>query len=149
MSGASIVERLAERRANGAQRDELLREAIRLIEIAEADYDWVGIYLLEADELVLFDYIGEETEHVRIAVGDGVCGTAVAEDRNLNIPDVRAIDNYIACSMGTRSEIVVLMRDADGEIVGQLDLDSDAPAAFDGRDEAELRIVADWLGRLF
>lgn len=149
ISGTAIVERLEALRASGADRDALLAEAVRLIEAGRAEYDWVGVYLLEGDVLVLGDYIGEETEHTRIAVGDGVCGTAVAEDRNLNIPDVRAIENHIACSIGTRSEIVVLMRRGDGTVVGQLDLDSDTPAAFGEADEAELEIVASWLGRLF
>jgi putative methionine-R-sulfoxide reductase with GAF domain len=149
ISGTAIVERLEGLRASGADRDALLAEAVRLIEAGKAEYDWVGVYLLEGGVLVLGDYIGEETEHTRIAVGDGVCGTAVSEDRNLNIPDVRAIENYIACSIGTRSEIVVLMRKEDGTVVGQLDLDSDTPAAFGEADEAELEIVASWLGRLF
>lgn len=143
------MDRLETRRSDGASRAELLKEAVALIEAGRDDYDWVGVYLLEDDELVLDNYIGEETEHTRIAVGDGVCGTAVAEDRNLNIPDVNAIENYIACSIGTASELVVLIRAPDGEVVGQLDLDSDRPAAFDETDEAELQIVADWLGELF
>lgn len=149
ISGQTIVDLLEARRAEGASRDELLQESVRLIEAAEEDYDWVGIYLLEDDVLDLHNYIGEETEHTRIAVGDGVCGTAVAEDRNLNIPDVGAIENYIACSIGTASEIVVLIRTPEGEVVGQLDLDSDRRAAFDDGDEYELGIVADWLGGLF
>lgn len=149
INGESIVDELETARAGGSSRDELLRLAVALIEGAESDYDWVGVYLLEDDELVLHNYLGEETEHTRIAVGDGVCGTAVAEDRDLNIPDVNAIENYIACSIGTASEIVVLMRDADGDVVGQLDLDSDRIAAFGESDEVELKVVADWLGDLF
>ena len=141
--------RLEARRSAGASRDDLLKEAVRLIEASKEDYDWVGVYLLEDDVLDLHNYVGEETEHTRIAVGDGVCGTAVAEDRNVNVPDVNAIENYIACSIGTASEIVVLIRTPDGEVVGQLDLDSDRPAAFDDDDEHELGVVADWLGGLF
>mgnify|MGYP000564555985 CR=1 FL=1 len=63
---------------------------------------------------------------------------------------MRALDNYIACSVHTRSEIVVLIRDPEtDEVYGQLDLDSDREAAFDAGDERELKIVADWLGGLF
>ncbi|MFW6088228.1 MAG: GAF domain-containing protein [Gemmatimonadota bacterium] len=149
LDGASLVERLEGRRRAGADRDELLREAVRGIEASSDRYDWTGIYLLEDDVLRLHEYVGEETEHTRIAVGDGVCGTAVAEDRNINVPDVRALDNYIACSVDTRSEIVVLIRDEGGAVHGQLDLDSDREAAFGDADEAELQRVADWLGRLF
>lgn len=149
LDGAAIVERLDARRRAGAGRDELLRAAVEEIEAASARFDWVGVYLLEDGELRLHNYVGEETEHTRIAVGAGVCGTAVAKNRNINVPDVRAIDNYIACSVDTRSEIVVLIRDASGAVQGQLDLDSDRAAAFSDADEAELQRVADWLGRLF
>jgi len=149
IEGETIVSHLETRRSGGATRDDLMKEAVGLIEAARQDYDWVGIYLLQDGVLVLDNYLGEETEHTRIAVGDGVCGTAVAEDRNLNIPDVNEIENYIACSIGTASELVVLMRTSAGDVVGQLDLDSDRPAAFDEGDERELGVVADWLGRLF
>jgi L-methionine (R)-S-oxide reductase len=149
IDGESIVAELEDAAAAGATRDDLLRRSVALIESAEEDYDWVGVYLLEDDELVLHNYLGEETEHTRIAVGDGVCGTAVAEDRDINIPDVNAIENYIACSIGTASEIVVLIRDETETVVGQLDLDSDRIAAFDETDEIELKVVADWLGSLF
>jgi len=148
IDGATIVSALEARDAFGDSRDELLRAAVALVEESAESYDWVGVYLLEDDELILHNYIGKETEHTRIAVGEGVCGSAVAEDRDINVPDVHAIDNYIACSIGTASELVVLIRSADGEIVGQLDLDSDQPAAFDEHDEEELKVVADWLGEL-
>ncbi|MFW6088647.1 MAG: GAF domain-containing protein [Gemmatimonadota bacterium] len=150
LDGSELVVRLAKRRAAGEGRDALLRAAVEGIEAASDDYDWVGVYLLEDDELWLHNYIGEETEHTRIAVGHGVCGTAVAEDRDVNVPDVRALDNYIACSAHTRSEIVVLIRDPETDVVhGQLDLDSDREAAFTSADERELKVVADWLGGLF
>lgn len=150
LDGSELVTRLAKRREAGAGRDALLRAAVEGIEGASTDYDWVGVYLLEEGELRLHNYIGEETEHTRIAVGHGVCGTAVAENRDINVPDVRALDNYIACSAHTRSEIVVLIRDSETDVVhGQLDLDSDREAAFTEADERELKIVADWLGGLF
>ncbi len=146
-----VVDALEEERREGASRDELLRSAVRKIEASEDYYDWVGIYLLETDdELVLHNYIGPPTEHDRIAVGEGVCGTAVAEERDLNVPDVDEVENYLACSPDTRSEMVVLIRDPDGDgIHGQLDLDSDRRAAFDDRDRRELKTVADWLAGLF
>lgn len=149
LDGSELVQRLEVRRQAGAGRDELLRAAVERIEAASERYDWVGVYLLEDGELRLHNYVGEETEHTRIAVGAGVCGTAVAENRNINVPDVRAIDNYIACSLDTRAEIVVLIRDAGGTVHGQLDLDSDREAAFGEADEAELQRVADWLAELF
>lgn len=149
LDGAEVVGRLETRRRDGAARDDLLRQAVEAIEAASERYDWVGIYLLEGDDLVLHNYVGEPTDHTRIAVGKGVCGTAVAEDRDINVPDVRELDNYIACSLDTRSEVVVLIREPEtGTILGQLDLDSDREAAFDEADERELKVVADWLGAL-
>lgn len=150
LDGATIVSRLAEQEREGADRDTLLRTAVEHIESASDRFDWVGIYLLEDGFLTLHNFVGEATEHTRIAVGHGVCGTAVAENRDINVPDVRALDNYIACSVGTRAEIVVLIRDAEtGQVCGQLDLDSDQQGAFTESDEIELRRVADWLGGLF
>lgn len=150
MNADSILQKLDAGRAAGESLDGLLRQAVEAIESAEDRYDWVGIYLLEGDELVLHHYIGRPTEHDRIPVGVGVCGSAVAEERDINVPDVHAVENYLACSLETASELVVLIRDpGNGAIRGQIDLDSDRPAAFTADDEREIRRVADWLGELF
>jgi len=101
------------------------------------DWDWAGIYRLEGDTLVLDVFEGEETEHRRIPVGVGVCGTAVAEDRNQIVPDVRLRSNYLACSIRTRSELVVLIR-RGGAVLGQIDIDSHRAGTFDAGDEAFL-----------
>lgn len=85
-------------------------------------FDWCGIYRLEGEELVLDAYVGAATDHTRIQVGVGVCGSAVSEDRNKVITDVREEENYLACSLETRSEIVVLIRNQD-QVLGQIDLD--------------------------
>jgi len=108
------------------------------------NYNWSGIYRLEGDTLVLDEYVGAETDHTRIKVGVGVCGTAVAEDRNQVIEDVRNLDNYLACSLQTRSEIVVLIRDGE-KILGQIDIDGHKVGAFDSSDEAFLERVAEVL----
>jgi GAF domain-containing protein len=104
-------------------------------------YDWSGIYRLEGDELVLDAYVGAETDHVRIPVGTGVCGTAVAEDANQVVTDVRELTNYLSCSTLTRSEIVVLIR-SGSKVLGQIDIDGHAVGAFDGSDEAFLEELA-------
>ena len=147
MDGREIVDELAVLREDGADRDRLMREAVRRIEGAEDHYDWVGIYLLEDDELVLHNYIGRPTDHVRIPVGRGVCGTAVKEGRDINVPDVSRAEEYLACSTETSSELVVLIQDS--EIHGQIDLDSADLDAFSERDRTEIRRVADWLAALF
>ncbi len=109
------------------------------------NYDWVGIYWLEGEELVLGPFKGAPTEHERIPVGRGVCGTAVQEERNQVVEDVRRLSNYLACSLETRSEIVVLIKDREGRILGQIDADGHRPGAFDATDEALLEEAARWI----
>lgn len=104
-------------------------------------YDWCGIYRLEGDELVLDAYVGAETDHTRIPVGVGVCGSAVSENRNKVIEDVREEANYLACSLATRSEIVVLIRQ-DETVLGQIDIDGHTVGRFTDNDEAMLTELA-------
>ncbi|HWA83111.1 MAG TPA: GAF domain-containing protein [Fimbriimonadaceae bacterium] len=104
-------------------------------------YDWCGVYRLEDSTLVVDEYVGAETEHTRIAVGVGVCGTAVAERQNQVVEDVRELTNYLSCSLLTRSEIVVLIR-RGGDILGQIDVDGHQVGAFDTSDEVFLDRVA-------
>lgn len=114
--------------------------------LSEQDgFDWVGVYALHGNELLLDEFVGEPTEHSRIAVGKGVCGTAVAENRNIVVDDVRDLENYLACSLETRSEIVVLIRNQDGKVLGQIDADGHAVGAFDASDEAALGEIAEFL----
>ena len=126
-----------------------LGSAVRYVASLSPRFNWVGIYVLKGKTLVLGPYIGAETDHRRIPVGRGVCGTAVATGQDQNVPDVRAIDNYLACSLETRSELVVLIRDAGGEIVGQIDIDSHVPSAFGAAEESQVRQVAKELGELW
>ena len=105
------------------------------------DYNWSGIYRLEGETLILDAYVGAATDHTHIPVGRGVCGTAVAEDKNQVIIDVRELTNYLACSTQTRSEIVVLIRKGD-TILGQIDIDGHRVAAFDSSDEQLLEDMA-------
>jgi GAF domain-containing protein len=142
---ASDVEQFIE---SGASLDEVLNHSVRLLKQARERYNWVGIYLLEGDMLVLNNYLGKPTEHTRIPVGVGVCGVAVAEGANQIVGDVTRLDNYLACSIGTRSEIVVLIR-RGAAILGQIDIDSDLENAFTNEDEELLARVAERLSRLF
>jgi GAF domain-containing protein len=141
----SAVEQFIE---SGASLDEVLKHAVHLLKQERERYDWVGIYLLEGDMLVLHNYSGKPTEHTRIPVGVGVCGVAVAEGANQIVGDVTRLDNYLACSVGTRSEIVVLIR-RGSEILGQIDIDSDLENAFTTEDETLLVRIAEHLSPLF
>ena len=112
-------------------------------------FDWVGIYQLNGNKLTLGSFRGEPTEHTAIEVGQGVWGTAVAENRNQNVPDVRDRENYISCSLETRSELVVLVKNSDEQILGQIDIDSHTVNAFGDREELEVHRVAQILGELW
>src|SRR5262245_14083017 len=142
---APVLAAIAEAARTSRDRDHLARPAVIGIKGALKEADWVGVYWLDGDVLVLGPYLGAATEHTRIPVGVGVCGTAVAEDRDQVVRDVRERPNYLACSTKTRSEIVVLVRAGD-RVLGQLDLDSDRVGAFADAEHAFLAKVAGALG---
>src|SRR4051812_7908974 len=133
--------------ARSVTREELLRTAAEKIQSAGPPYTSVYLYMLHGNELVLEAYAGRETEHARIPVGKGVCGTAVATGLDQNVGDVRSVENYIACNLWTRSELVVLIR-RGATILGQIDIDSDEADPFTPAEEAEVRKVADALAVL-
>ena len=141
-----FVAELQDMRDEGHLSDALLRHSARALYHASDDYDWVGVYLLSDDrlELWLHNYFGAPTEHARIAVGDGVCGTAVAHGTNQVVADVSEFEGYIACDPNVKSELVVLIR-AGGEIFGQFDIDSKKADAFNASDEAAVQMIADKL----
>lgn len=130
-----------------AGRAALLQCAADRIRAAGPPYTSVYLYMLRGDTLELEAWSGRETEHTRIAVGKGVCGTAVATGTDQNVGDVRAVANYIACNTFTRSELVVLIR-RGATILGQIDVDSDVPDPFTPEEEAAVRVVADGLASL-
>jgi L-methionine (R)-S-oxide reductase len=146
LQAAELVREIQEKRENGFLSDSLLRYAVRAIRRSDARFDWVGVYLLTPDgsELWLHNYVGKPTDHARIPVGQGVCGLAVAQKANQNVPDVSKASHYLSCSPFVQSELVVLIRAGD-EIFGQFDLDSDQLAAFKPEDEAAIQLVADKL----
>jgi L-methionine (R)-S-oxide reductase len=133
--------------AREESRESLLRTAAGKIQAAGPPYTSVYLYMLHGQELVLEAHAGRDTDHTRIPVGVGVCGTAVASGQDQNIPDVRAVENYLACNVWTRSELVVLIR-RGSLILGQIDIDSDEPNPFTQEEEAEVRRVADALAVL-
>lgn len=131
------------------QRGDPVRSAVDYLSKASPKFNWVGIYVLKGDTLELGPFVGASTEHTRIKVGVGVCGTAIARNADINVPDVRTLDNYLACSVETRSELVVLIRDQKGVVVGQVDIDSHTEQAFGPAEEQFVRQIADELGALW
>jgi L-methionine (R)-S-oxide reductase len=122
--------------------DEVLRQAVEVLHDRFDHYSWVGIYLVEEDDLVLGPWKGPAaTEHVRIPIGQGVCGAAAASGRTEIVDDVIADERYLACFPSTRSEIVVPIA-YEGRVVGEIDIDSDRPAAFGPEDKEFLERIA-------
>ena len=126
----------------GGDADDVLRAAVDVLHDRFDDYSWVGIYFVDGDELVLGPWKGPQaTEHVRIPVGQGVCGAAAASGRTEIVDDVNADPRYLACFASTRSEIVVPIV-YEGRVVGEIDIDSDRPAAFGEADRVFLERAA-------
>lgn len=135
--------------ARGEDFETILRAAVEGVHEFDPRFHWTGIYELFPDDILrLGPFIGAPTDHVFIGVGRGVCGTAVAEKRNMNIPDVTKIDNYLACSSETRSELVILIRTGD-VIHAQIDIDSHEVGAFDDAAMGAVQRVADWLAAAY
>jgi GAF domain-containing protein len=105
------------------------------------EYTWVGIYLRDGDELVLGPFLGKPSPHTRIPLGQGICGAAATEKRTIIVDDVNADPRYLACSIETKSEIVVPIMDGP-DVLGEIDVDSDRGAAFGSADRELLESVA-------
>ena len=149
MNVDELLSRIDALAATGAEMHALLEVAVRGLHELDPRFHWTGVYELFPDNVLrLGPFVGAPTEHVFIGVGTGVCGTAVAERRNINVPDVTKAANYLACSSDTRSELVVLIRSGD-RIWGQIDIDSHELDAFDGAAEALVQRVADRLSEAY
>ena len=131
-------------------RDEALAAVCRLLADGVAHYDWVGFYVVDetGEALTLGPYVGEATEHTRIAFGEGICGQAAERLETFLVQDVSKETNYLSCSPVVKSEIVVPVMKA-GRIVAELDIDSHVLSPFAAEDRAFLEDVAEAASRLF
>jgi GAF domain-containing protein len=122
--------------------DERLLSLCELLENHIEYYNWVGFYFKNGDknELKLGPYVGEPTDHTIIPFGKGICGQVAISNQNFVVPDVAAQDNYIACSMTVKAEIVIPIF-VNGENIGQIDIDSNTPNPFTEDDERFLEFV--------
>jgi GAF domain-containing protein len=118
--------------------------------------DWIGIYIKEefllqtpSSFLVLGPFLGEPTEHVRISISKGICGMAIREERAINVADVRSHPEHIACSLKTRSELVIPLKDHSGVIIAELDIDSNTLNAFSPEIEKKFQVYAQTFAELF
>ena len=118
-----------------------MNETVRLLKERLSYYTWAGIYLLEGDELVLGPYLGKPSPHTRIPLNRGICGAAASQKATIVVDDVNSDPRYLACSIETRSEIVVPIMRGD-TVLGEIDIDSDGVAAFGDKDRRLLESVA-------
>ena len=127
---------------NNRSIEERLLNICQLLEAHVDYYNWVGFYFRNGDkeELKLGPYVGEPTEHTIIPFGKGICGQVAVSNQNFVVPDVSAQDNYIACSITVKAEIVIPIF-VNGENIGQIDIDSNTPDPFTEADERFLEFV--------
>ena len=139
-SGAlEAVDRIVNRESEA---DEVLRQTVDVLHDRFDHYSWVGLYLVEEEDLVLGPWKGPQaTDHIRIPIGQGMCGAAAASGETEVVDDVNADERYLSCFPSTQSEIVVPIV-YEGKVVGEIDIDSDIPAAFGPEDRTLLERVA-------
>lgn len=133
---------------DSTSRDELFQQTCEVIQAKLPHYNWVGFYMLDTSDssmLVLGPFAGAATPHTRIPVSEGICGAAVAQGETVVVDDVNSDPRYLSCSIETRSEIVVPIRE-HGQVVGEIDIDSHALAAFDAEDRAFVERCAELFG---
>ena len=144
-SNDAVLDSVSQLAATARDSRALMAEIVHRLQRERAHYHWVGFYMLEGDVLVLGPFIGKPTEHLRIPLNQGICGAAASTGETVVVDDVTADPRYLACSIETRSEIVVPIR-RHGVVVGEIDLDSDVPSAFTADDRALLEGVAEIVG---
>lgn len=122
--------------------EDTLFSICNLLKSEVSHYDWVGFYFKNDDkkELKLGPFAGAPTDHTIIPFGKGICGQVAVSDQNFVVPDVKAQDNYIACSITVKSEIVIPIF-VEGKNVGQIDIDSNTLDPFTKQDEDFLEFV--------
>jgi len=124
--------------------EEKLQKVCQLLHDEIPHYNWVGFYFRNGDkeELKLGPYVGAATDHTIIPFGKGICGQVAVSNQTFVVPDVSKEDNYLSCSIDTKSEIVVPIF-KDGENIGQIDIDSHALDPFTEEDEKLLGYVCE------
>lgn len=129
---------------------ELMQSMVKLLHDRMLKYNWVGFYMLEPGArppiLVLGAFEGAMTPHTRIPLNQGICGAAASSGQTVVVDDVNKDPRYLACSLETKSEIVVPVF-AHGEVVGELDIDSHFPAAFTPEHQALVQHCAGLVGK--
>ncbi len=129
---------------------ELMHGVCKVLHERMLKYNWVGFYMLEAGAqppiLVLDAFVGAMTPHTRIPLNQGICGAAASSGKTIVVDDVSKDPRYLACSLETKSEIVVPVF-VQGQVAGELDIDSHFPAAFGREDQQLVQYCAELVGK--
>jgi len=120
---------------------DILQAAVELIDAYSDDFNWTGFYMLKGDRLEVGPYVGPETPHTTIELNAGICGAAASQKQTVIVDDVNADPRFLACSLTTRSEIVVPLMDGEA-VLGEIDIDSNKPGNFTSDDRAMLEAAA-------
>jgi GAF domain-containing protein len=138
---AAVEQEIRRDLASAGDATAAMTRAVEILKARVPDYTWVGIYQLYGNELVLGPFVGKPSPHTHIPLGRGICGAAAADKATIIVDDVNSDPRYLACSLETRSEIVVpILRGSD--VLGEIDIDSDRAAAFGAEDKRLLEAVA-------
>ncbi len=122
--------------------NDVLQVSIKMIDSFSDGYNWTGYYMLHGEHLEVGPYIGAETPHTKIELNSGICGAAVSQQKSIVVDDVHADPRFLACSISTKSEIVIPLMDGDN-CLGEIDIDSNKPAFFTKDDKFMLEQIAD------
>ena len=144
----SVLLELEQFAARAPTTEALMTAIVQRLQQAVPKFNWVGFYMIDGDDpnmLVLGPYVGAPTPHVRIPLNQGICGAAAVSGKTIVVDDVNSDPRYLACSLETRSEIVVPVF-ADGRVIGELDIDSSTPAAFTVEDRTLVERCAALVG---
>ena len=148
MNRKEIVQHIKKFAESQKNMEEVLKETVKILKENFDYYSWVGIYLLDGNELVLGPYLGKPSPHTRIPLNRGICGAAASQGKSIIIPDVNADSRYLACSLETKSEVVVPIMKGD-KVFGEIDIDSDKPDAFSQEDQLFIEQLCSILSELF
>ncbi len=136
-----LVENIEAAIADKDSEHDVLLATIILIDSFSDGFNWTGFYMMRGDVLEVGPYVGPETPHTRIALNSGICGAAATQKQSILVDDVNADPRFLACSVTTRSEIVVPLMD-DDTCLGEIDIDSNQPAFFAEQDREMLEEIA-------
>lgn len=144
---SDLIRQIEDLCASEISETRLYERAVDCIYEAADYYDWVGIYRVDGNELVLTGWRGPQaTEHTRIPLEKGICGFVATEGETVRVHDVNADPRYLACFINTKSEMVVPIK-AGARVIAEIDIDSDSPSAFRDEDEYLIEAAAERIGK--